>query len=510
MVSQEHIPGLHYIVSRMHIFVHAILQISVMDRVIDSFLDKYLDAANMEQALSSKKREKTVFIQQHVRTVLSGLSSFLHDFHGVVYDGLESDCQDIFRSLRTALRDGTSGLDLLTVDDSGGNKESATVMSPEVSLSPIRLGPNTPSNTTPMYHQTVPITPHNTSAQVTTPMTPKSMSSEDRQRALVPLHSIADYEIAGFAKEVTRKQVEMEVYIACSPRVFFLLSNIYRDEEDYLQNKIQTLLRQPQSFFGIKQSQVSPTNWNKLVLLMRNIRNDSILMQCRLKALISICKEVPELYKQERACMRHSESVSVTHVDTGKAIDYESGTSMKEGREADDFGADDFLPIFIYILVQSRLPNLLVFREELVYLIDPEQKISESGYYVATLEAAIEYINNYDPTTHISGHGATTIFGASMNNDDNSDHSEKEDNDESYDQSRETAEAITESVEQVDGNETDESDGSYHEDGGVQVKLECPSSDYSHDGSKGSDMEENSASSPREHNSLVNINDDDL
>ena len=87
---------------------------------------------------------------------------------------------------------------------------------------------------------------------------------------------------------------------------------------------------------------------------------------------------------------------------------------------------------------------------------------------------------------------------------------EKEDNDESYDQSRETAEAITESVEQVDGNETDESDASYHEDGGVQVKLECPSSDYSHDGSKGSDMEENSASSPREHNSLVTINDDDL
>lgn len=47
-------------------------------------------------------------------------------------------------------------------------------------------------------------------------------------------------------------------------------------------------------------------------------------------------------------------------------------------------GADDILPIFIYILVQANIPNVLSLNHELQSFCDPEKRLSEDGYYLAT------------------------------------------------------------------------------------------------------------------------------
>ena len=54
--------------------------------------------------------------------------------------------------------------------------------------------------------------------------------------------------------------------------------------------------------------------------------------------------------------------------------------------------ADDFLPLFTYVLVQAGLPQLLLVKELMVNLIDDEESYGECGYYLATLEAATEHI----------------------------------------------------------------------------------------------------------------------
>mmetsp|Transcript_2588 Transcript_2588/g.4712 ORF Transcript_2588/g.4712 Transcript_2588/m.4712 type:complete len:1040 (+) Transcript_2588:154-3273(+) len=55
-------------------------------------------------------------------------------------------------------------------------------------------------------------------------------------------------------------------------------------------------------------------------------------------------------------------------------------------------GADDFLPMFTYVLVQAELPQLLLVKELMITLVDNEEMYGECGYYMATLEAATEHI----------------------------------------------------------------------------------------------------------------------
>jgi hypothetical protein len=81
--------------------------------------------------------------------------------------------------------------------------------------------------------------------------------------------------------------------------------------------------------------------------------------------------------------------------------------------------ADDFLPLFTFVLVQAGLPQLLLVKELMVALVDDEDTYGEcgtlllllplprppidirfqhvvvlmfSGYYLATLEAATQHI----------------------------------------------------------------------------------------------------------------------
>jgi hypothetical protein len=56
--------------------------------------------------------------------------------------------------------------------------------------------------------------------------------------------------------------------------------------------------------------------------------------------------------------------------------------------------ADDFLPMFTYVLVQADLPQLLLVKEVMVKLVDDEEMFGECGYYMATLEAATQHVVN--------------------------------------------------------------------------------------------------------------------
>lgn len=59
-------------------------------------------------------------------------------------------------------------------------------------------------------------------------------------------------------------------------------------------------------------------------------------------------------------------------------------------------GADDFLPIFLYVLCQSTIETPLVTKEVLWGLCHPDQLYGESGYYLTVYESALDFIENIE------------------------------------------------------------------------------------------------------------------
>ena len=69
---------------------------------------------------------------------------------------------------------------------------------------------------------------------------------------------------------------------------------------------------------------------------------------------------------------------------------------LEEGGFKDDIyiGADDLVPIFLYVFCQSNLSNPLRSKDLMWALCHPDQLRGESGYYLTIFESAIEFVYN--------------------------------------------------------------------------------------------------------------------
>lgn len=67
-----------------------------------------------------------------------------------------------------------------------------------------------------------------------------------------------------------------------------------------------------------------------------------------------------------------------------------------KGEEADAIGADDLVPIFIYILAQTNLEDILGTKELLWNLCHPSLLHGESGYYLTVFESAASFLEEYE------------------------------------------------------------------------------------------------------------------
>jgi hypothetical protein len=158
-----------------------------------------------------------------------------------------------------------------------------------------------------------------------------------------------------------RKQVEIEVYIGCSVRLQSMLTHSYSNQEEELRLTVMKISQQPQSYFGIPLKHISPSSWEAVISNLKELRSKSLPYD-RIDCLLNVAKDIPRIFNEE-------------HPNDDKPL-----------------GADDILPIFIYVLVKAHIPNLLALNHELQCLCDPERRMSESGYYLATLEASLQHI----------------------------------------------------------------------------------------------------------------------
>ena len=190
-------------------------------------------------------------------------------------------------------------------------------------------------------------------------------STQDQDEVLA---QCSEDELRSQVRSAVRRQVEIEVYVPCSQCLWVALEKAFLTAEASLRRNILVIAHQPQSFFGIPVQHISPSSWDDVVFLLRDIRSKT-LPHDRLEALLIAAKAIPDLF-------------------------------IKEHKGADQpLGADDFLPIFIYVLARAQIPDMLALHDELQALCDRDKRMSETGYYLATLEASLQHIADADVTS---------------------------------------------------------------------------------------------------------------
>ncbi|NWR01240.1 RIN3 protein, partial [Paradoxornis webbianus] len=73
--------------------------------------------------------------------------------------------------------------------------------------------------------------------------------------------------------------------------------------------------------------------------------------------------------------------------------------SMAQGNPGKPYGADDFLPVLMYVLARSNLTEVLLNVEYMMELMDPALQLGEGSYYLTTTYGVLEHIRNYDKIT---------------------------------------------------------------------------------------------------------------
>lgn len=143
-------------------------------------------------------------------------------------------------------------------------------------------------------------------------------------------------------------------------------------------HKPQHKQSRPQSFFGIPVQHISLSSWETAVAHLRLLSGESTALPSeKLDVLVAALREVHALFRRE-------------HHHPGNGNEGGSGTDQQQ------LSADDLLPIFIYILCQCGIARLLSLKTMLAALGEPARMLAETGYCLATLEAAIDYIVRMD------------------------------------------------------------------------------------------------------------------
>ncbi len=128
-------------------------------------------------------------------------------------------------------------------------------------------------------------------------------------------------------RDTIREQIEIEAYVPMRSTISRLLVQGWRYDDKIIAYKIKALTTKQQSFFKISFENQSPSGWYTVIDILRHGVGRSTLPCNKLKAIVNASKEIGRLAKEE-----HPQKTSQSTL-----------------------GADDFLPIFIYCVVNADI-----------------------------------------------------------------------------------------------------------------------------------------------------------
>lgn len=141
-------------------------------------------------------------------------------------------------------------------------------------------------------------------------------------------HLDLDTFLDSIIRDAVREQIEIEAYVPCRSIISSMLVHGWRYEDKTISFKIRHLRQKSQSFFKINPSNQSPSGWGSVIQILSHGVGRNTLPCNKLKAIVNAGKEISRLSMEE-----HPSRVG----------------------EQSALGADDFLPIFMYCVVNAEL-----------------------------------------------------------------------------------------------------------------------------------------------------------
>ncbi|KAL7484943.1 hypothetical protein ACHAW6_010559 [Cyclotella cf. meneghiniana] len=202
-------------------------------------------------------------------------------------------------------------------------------------------------------------------------------TSITQRRDFAAINEISNIE--DLLREAVREQVELEVYVPLRTTISKFLVRAFYNEDVEMKHKMKALENKPQSYFRIQLEHRSPSEWKSVSEIISEGVGRSTLPSVKLRAIVEAAKEITRLHSEERGCF--------------------SERSFFDGPvKTKTLGADDFLPIFIFCFVQAKLDRPCALCELLQTMCDPLKLNGETGYYLASFNAAMTHINQLDLT----------------------------------------------------------------------------------------------------------------
>lgn len=160
--------------------------------------------------------------------------------------------------------------------------------------------------------------------------------------------------------------------------LFFLVPQ----KVDKMAHKLEGL---PQSFFEIPKGCESPSRWSAAALEMAGI-SSAVMPTDKLAALLRAAKVIYGTFAAEKELRV-------------KLLKKRTPKGEKLPKIADELGADEFLPIFIFVTVHAELESPLKDKECMWSLCEPDMVAGEGGYYLTVFDAALSYLKVCDSST---------------------------------------------------------------------------------------------------------------
>ncbi|TFJ87799.1 hypothetical protein NSK_001146 [Nannochloropsis salina CCMP1776] len=182
---------------------------------------------------------------------------------------------------------------------------------------------------------------------------------------------VGEADVDRFCLAEIRRVLEAETFLPLRLRLYErVMVETDIEEEKRLAQKCAIFQARPQSFFGIAVENISISSWEAAVGHLRRLSGEiTTLPSDKLDALVAAVREIHACHRREH----------------GDATDLH-------------LGADEFLPVFIYVVSQCGISRLVALKNMLAALGDPARMMSEAGYCLASLEGAIEYLLQLEDT----------------------------------------------------------------------------------------------------------------
>jgi hypothetical protein len=203
----------------------------------------------------------------------------------------------------------------------------------------------------------------------------------DRNAGLVGQLAEASSEALENLSRIVNERLELVVVAPIVEQIEECLQRSFEPAQLQRVNTQREALRaKPQEYFGIAADSTSPSGWRAAIDEVDQIAQRR-MPSGQLQALLKCTTKVYELFTAERAAVASAAAMNDPDAKP----------------PAEQFlAADEFLSVFIFVLVQSSLESLPITCRYMSELCDPELLSGQHGYYLTVFESAIQCIADAD------------------------------------------------------------------------------------------------------------------